>query len=182
MVPLCPQKPYSLLGTATSTFTQLLSSVVPLELPVPNKPYGFCGRKATFEEEDQASLSGTFLHEQSAVTGYAIEGALPMPNSKHWFTTSFGGRCRKAMLGVCAYVRVKLQASLSGTLPPNYAVNGYATEGTQLVISAHLSTEIVCMILTPSAHFVKFTKSFSSKTVSGSSTASVLSVYEKFEY
>ena len=24
------------------------------------------------------------------------------PNSKHWFTTSFpGGRCRKAMLGVC---------------------------------------------------------------------------------
>ena len=86
------------------------------------------------------------------------------------------------MLGVCAYVRVKLQASLSGTLPPNYAVNGYATEGTQLVISAHLSTEIVCMILTPSAHFVKFTKSFSSKTVSGSSTASVLSVYDKCEY
>ena len=27
----------------------------------------------------------------------------PTPNSKHWFTTSFlqGGRCRKAVLGVC---------------------------------------------------------------------------------
>ena len=29
-----------------------------------------------------------------------------MSNSKHWFTTSFlqGGRCRKAMLGVCVCV------------------------------------------------------------------------------
>ena len=85
------------------------------------------------------------------------------------------------MLGVCAYARVKLQASLSDTLPPDSAVNGYATEGTQ-VISAHLSTEIVCMSLTPSAHFVKFTKSLSTKTVSGSSTASAHSVYEKFQY
>ena len=26
---------------------------------------------------------------------------LTHPNSKHWFTTSFGGKCRKAVLGVC---------------------------------------------------------------------------------
>ena len=30
-------------------------------------------------------------------------------NSKHWFTTSFlGGRCRKAMLGVCSHATVAI--------------------------------------------------------------------------
>ena len=37
-----------------------------------------------------------------------------LPNSKHWFTTSFlGKRCRKTMLGVC--FPPTLRASISGT-------------------------------------------------------------------
>ena len=42
-----------LLRTATSTFTQLLSSA---EFPIRNSPLGLCGRKATFEEEEGLEL------------------------------------------------------------------------------------------------------------------------------
>ena len=33
-----------------------------------------------------------------------VTRTMSVANSKHWFTTSFlGGRCRKAMLGVCVH-------------------------------------------------------------------------------
>ena len=36
------------------------------------------------------------------VLGRYVAATVLYPKSKHWFTTfSFGGRCRKAMLGVC---------------------------------------------------------------------------------
>ena len=57
-----------------------------------------------------------------------------------------------------------LQASLSGTLLPNCALIGYATEGA-LLISERLSTEIVPKSPTLSAPSVKFANSYRTKTV-----------------
>ena len=71
-------------------------------------------------------------------------------NPKHWFTTSF--LQRKAMLGVwlggtlglVVSTLGVLQASLSGTRPPNSATIGHGFEGAlnSHLRSAHLSTEI----------------------------------------
>ena len=43
-------------------------------------------------------------------------------NSKHWFTTSFlGGRCRKAMLGVCLLWSVLASKLVISQLSPDTA-------------------------------------------------------------
>ena len=58
-----------------------------------------------------------------------------------------------------------VEASFSGTVPPNSAVVGYAIEGAHLITFVHLVTEIACIHLTLSVPSVIFTKGLSSKTV-----------------
>ena len=57
-------------------------------LPVPGLTVSM-DVKQHLKKKTKPRFPAPFLHEQSAVTGYAIEGALPMPYSKHRLTTSF---------------------------------------------------------------------------------------------
>ena len=49
---------------------------------------------------------------------YPLTRSVHVPNSNHWFTTSFfGGGCRKAMLGVCVQVCQYVSGVLRSLLP-----------------------------------------------------------------
>ena len=57
----------------------------PEPLPVPNKPYGFCGRKATFEEDRSRSAKADCSHvgeQDTAEVGLTAQTENPAESGK----------------------------------------------------------------------------------------------------
>ena len=75
---------------------------------VPNKPYGFCGRKKKKKKKTWRKKMGLAPRGQELCKQQTPSNGLRHP--------SFGGRCRKAMLGVCVNREVGL-CSLSFPIP-----------------------------------------------------------------
>ena len=90
-------------------------------LPVPNKPYGFCGRKAALNKPRFPALL-----PNCAITGYATKGALLISAN---LSTDVVSALRKVWilrLWKQHSVQAKLQALVYDILPSTTAVFNYA--------------------------------------------------------
>ena len=83
------------------------------------------------------------------------EGGTSVPNAKHWFTISFlGGRCRKAMLGVCVCHALPLSAvycchSLLVSSSVQLTVILSSRLFLSVRLSVHMSPSTVCSSASP---------------------------------
>ena len=88
--------------------------------PVPNKPYGFCGRKAPWNKKEdsnwlmlRASLSRTLEGRMSSTSAWSLEFTLAGAVPVHWFCRDWRGNRTKTKAGLKTQ---KMSNRISGLL------------------------------------------------------------------